>query len=227
MSGGWDIPSPWVGHGGHSVWWPCTIGPWPCTWIPDDGCVYHMSGQLHNTGQMTLNRPNQPPDPLDQPLIPCFEFCVANLPPTLQFPGLWPQQCPVGCQAPGKLGNIITEFEAAMAGRPFGPGGCWAHAGPEGIMAFAGNRAYTGGKTECQGKSHGSLSNTLSNLSSLFQMWGRTYPWDPDTGRVTSLAAMTRSESAGTTTERQPGRVSNRKVLTHGTMNCCPNCWCA
>ena len=82
------------------------------------------------------------------------------------------------------LRRVYQLFKEAMV--TLAPGrdtNLWQHATPEHILLFIDSWAYTGGKTPrlSKKKCHGTISNILSHLNTLFECAGKSRPWNPET----------------------------------------------
>ena len=154
--------------------------------IPTVAQLGQMSGPLlpngHMTGHMALQTTRPATRPLGHTPGPLFQLLDGYSPTD-------PDELRVltTCLSrwvPSTRDELIKvkhSYEASMLSRPFGPGGCWAHGSPADVLHFLSTWAYKDGKTSSGKKCHGSVSSTVSHLSTLYQLWGKASAWNPDT----------------------------------------------
>ena len=146
------------------------------------GPVTYMQTNGQMTGHMTHQTARPATRPLGHTPGPLFQLLCGQVSPD-------PDQARVlstclsrwGPSTRDELVKVKQAYEASMLSRPFGPGGCWAHGSPADVLHFLSTWAYKDGKTSSGKKCHGTVGGTVSHLSTLYQMWGKTSAWNPET----------------------------------------------
>ena len=155
-----------------------TVAPLSC--LAGQTTVHLSNGQM--TGHMAQPAAGPATRPLGLTPGPLFlQLCGHRPTDPNQARVMSTSLCRWAPDSRDELVRIKLAYEEAMADRPFGPGGCWAHGSPADVLHFLGIWAYKDGKTNSGKKCHGSVSNAISNLSTLYQMWGKPAIWNPDT----------------------------------------------